>query len=66
MRYRLHLSAWDIMGNVHVAASLFDDQLEVKEHREPVWEATVEVRGVGESEPHEWIRDALVALLEEA
>lgn len=61
MRYRLHLSAWDVMDRVHVSMSLFDDQ---DDSSARVIELSEELQGTGESDPWEWARDALVAALE--
>lgn len=63
MRYEMRLTAYDVMDMVQVAVvleSLGDGQSEVERR---LVLATV-VQGVGRSDPDEWMRDALVAALE--
>lgn len=65
MRYRLYLSAYDIMDQVHVRVSLFDDHDIAEGAAERVAEFAVDVQGTGESDPWQWARDVLVAALEQ-
>lgn len=64
MRYRLYLSAWDIMDNVYVAVGVYDDSGEREDDGVRCVELKTTIRGTGESDPHEWARDALIAALE--
>lgn len=61
MRYRLHLSTFDVMDRVEVTARMYDD---ASEDRELVLERSITFKGTGEDDPEDWARDALVALLE--
>ena len=64
MRYRAHILAFDLLGEVEVRAGVYDDDhpTACPEHRPA--EVLTSFAGVGESDPREWLRDALVALLE--
>lgn len=57
------ISAYDVMGDVVIAATVRQ-----QEHPESTWETTLlkveRTTSVGETLPHEWLRDCLVALLE--
>lgn len=64
MRYEARITAYDMMDQVCVGAMVRgdgDDPL-----RPPViaFSASVIATGTGELEPRDWLRDALVALLE--
>lgn len=63
--YRIaNIHAYDVMETVHITASvLLWDGLQTGS---PTSEFSVsaDVQGVGSSEDHEWLRDALVALIE--
>lgn len=61
MRYRVHLAGWDMMDQVVVHAAVYDDAGPVISE---VLEVGTTVQGEGVSDPAEWLRDALVALLE--
>lgn len=50
------------MDRVQVSAVLHDDQAE---DSPTIIELSNALEGVGESDPHEWIRDVLVAALEQ-
>lgn len=63
--YRMaSIAAFDVMETVHVHATvrLWDGLQTGSPTSESAW--TVDVQGVGSSEDHEWLRDALVALIE--
>lgn len=58
------MSAYDVMDYVHVALTLFSQQDVAEGIGSALVHVTTTVEGTGESDPHEWIRDALVAALE--
>lgn len=64
MRYQLTVHALDIMDTVTVSATLWEWSDDGTLSVEPAtkWRATV--RGSGETDPREWVVDALHALLE--
>lgn len=61
MRYRVHLTAYDVLDRVEVRASVFDDATISSER---VFELSTAFKGAGESDPAEWLKDALIAALE--
>lgn len=65
MRYRLVLNAWDIMDRVQVRVQMWEDNDTPEPSTARVVELSRTVQGVGESDPWQWARDALVAALEE-
>lgn len=65
MRYRLALNAWDIMDRIQIRVQVWDDHDVPTEGTARVVELSRTVEGVGESDPWQWSRDALVAALEE-
>lgn len=57
------LSAYDVMDRIHVAATLRQyDGATLGQSVEFRWETTVP--GEGECEPGQWLREALLALIE--
>lgn len=66
MRYYCTVSGYDMFDEVTVSAVVKCDRRDVGE-QEPVelLRASTTVQGVGESDPREWLKDALIALLEE-
>jgi len=57
-------NAYDVLGNVHahvIVKALSDDTAATWS---TVFECTTTVPGIGEPDPREWLRDALVSLLE--
>jgi len=64
MRYEARITAYDMLDQICVAivlVALYDDPLSTPE---VVLKRVSSLQGSGESEPTEWIRDALVAALE--
>lgn len=58
------IHAYDVMGNVFVTATVRQSQPVGEDPKETVTVASTTFPGVGEDDPHEWLRDALVGLLE--
>lgn len=57
------LSAYDVLSNIHVSASVRQyDGVTLGQSCEFHWETTVP--GEGECEPGQWLREALLALIE--
>lgn len=56
--------AFDMLGHVHVSAIIRQTELQ-DEASNVVLELRSTFGGCGETDPREWLRDALVALLEE-
>lgn len=65
MRYEMHLVAFDMLDQVHLALTVRDTSLEYPEQRESAVNVVDDVQGVGESDPRQWARDVLVAMLED-
>lgn len=64
MRYECHVSAYDMLDRVAVAATVWDTQRPGSGYSDPdMMVATVFV-GEGVSDPREWLRDALCTLIE--
>ena len=65
MRYEARLTAYDLLDTVAVATLL--RSTEPGEESEPsvVLHYLTQVRGTGETDPRVWLRDALLALLED-
>lgn len=64
MRYEARITAYDVMGQVHIGGALFSQDSLSPVTATPVLHFATDVAGVGEPDPAEWLRDALVALLE--
>jgi len=65
MRYEARVTAYDMLDQVTVTARVWDfTESQVGDERDYTW-ITTTVEGVGESDARQWLRDALVALLEE-
>ena len=64
MRYQMNLSGYDMLDQVHVAAHIIDFADRTEKGYAQVFEMTTDVPGVGESDPREWFKDALIAALE--
>lgn len=58
-----NLHAYDVMGLVHVEATVTDYDLPI-DHEDRVIHVSTEFDGTGESDPREWLRDVLTAYLE--
>lgn len=64
MLYRVYVSAYDVLSEVQVVAHLYDDERAGEDAHGLALALSTKVGGTGESDPREWLRDALVALLE--
>jgi len=64
MRYEASIRAYDIMADVYICASLWESGALGAEGESAREHFATTVAGVGESRSREWLKDALVALLE--
>jgi hypothetical protein len=64
MWYSATVHAYDVMGAVQVTVTVRRSEGLGAASPEAVMHAATTVPGVGESDEREWLRDALVALLE--
>ena len=64
MRYDLYLSAYDCLDHVVVSSVVRQTADTPGSLSVPVIRTATTVPGVGEPDPREWARDALVAMLE--
>lgn len=65
MRFRAHLTAYDAIDQVVACVQVYEDGTPSKAERDPVVTRVVRVQGTGEDDVHSWLRDVLVAVLEE-
>lgn len=64
MWFSASLTAYDAMGEVHVTVRVWGDGGMGEEQMTPQLSCATTVHGTGESDPQEWLKDALVAMLE--
>lgn len=64
MRYRLHLTAYDIADKVAVTWRLLDDEKAGDEGYYEVLERRDTLTGVGESDPKAWMRRIAQSILD--
>lgn len=64
MRYEAHVTAFDVMDQVHVAVVVKCQQSVAEGHPMEILTFCTDVQGEGIDSPTLWLRDALVALLE--
>lgn len=64
MRYIATVHAYDVMSNVQVSVSVKEYPSDPQEPTSTVFVCTTTVPGTGENDPHQWLRDVLVAALE--
>lgn len=62
--HQASVHAYDVMGNVFVTASVQRQEGTTEGSTVLVLQASTTFAGVGEDDPREWLRDALVGLLE--
>lgn len=62
MRYELRVTAFDMLDQIHIAASLYDKPDELGAPSARVWARTATTRSRGISEATEWIREVLDTL----
>ena len=65
MYFIASINAYDAIGNVVVSAVVRETTGALGDSREPVVACVTTVQGIGEDDPRQWLRDALVALLED-
>lgn len=58
------MQAYDALGLVHVTVRVWGDAGLGEYQMEPQFSCATTVDGVGEPDPQEWLKDALVAMLE--
>lgn len=58
------VSAYDVLGDVWIAAQVQTREPNGEDFDITTWTASVQVRGTGEPETERWLRDALIALAE--
>lgn len=64
MRYEAHISVYDVMDQISVGCVVRDTYTPTGERPELVLSVGTILRGEGISDPREWLRDALVGILE--
>ena len=64
MRYEARVTAFDMLDQVHVALVVLEAGDAPQVSQQVVLRSLTTVRGEGESDPSQWARDALVAILE--
>lgn len=64
MRYELRLTAFDMLDQIHVAASLHATPDDPAAPTERVWARTATSRSTGCTEATEWTREVLTTMLE--
>jgi len=64
MRYEADFTAFDMFDQIHICATVYSTRPGPDYTREPEAMITAFVPGTGESDPREWLRDVLVALIE--
>lgn len=58
------LTAYDMFGEVFVTVTVRDHDLRGEDAVAPEFHCSTTIRSTGESEPHEWLAQALVGLME--
>lgn len=58
------LRAYDVMGDVIIVGRVHSGSVEEAESGTDLFQHVVQVRGTGEDDPREWLKDALVAFIE--
>lgn len=64
MRYETGIRAYDVMGVVHWSLRLTASDGVQLDRSDVVLTVSGDLVGVGETDPHQWLRDLLVAVLE--
>lgn len=64
MRYEARITAYDMLDSICVAVVLYDTDPEPGVDPALELQTASIVRGTGESDPREWLRDALITALE--
>lgn len=64
MRYEARIAAYDVMDQIHVGATVWVSEDLVSTSPTPILSVLSDQQGEGISDPTEWLRDALIGLLE--
>jgi hypothetical protein len=64
MRYEAHISAYDVMDMVTIGCTLRCQQSVAEGSPVVVLAIGTDLRGEGITDPREWLKDALIGLLE--
>lgn len=64
MRYEARITAYDMLDQITVAATLWETSKRDDRTPEPLLRTVITVAGEGETDPRIWLRDALCALAE--
>lgn len=64
MMFSATVTAFDYLDQVGVSAVIYEMPLKPGDGAERVYHKTVTVRGEGENDPEQWLKDAVIALLE--
>lgn len=64
MRYEARVSAYDVLDQVWVGGSLSSQEEALSTQPSIILHISTQIDGTGESDPREWLRDALIGLLE--
>lgn len=65
MRYECRITAYDILDQVTALARVWDSHESAIGDPESAYDVAISFEGEGISHPRDWLRDVLVALLEE-
>jgi hypothetical protein len=65
MRYTATITAFDYMDQVGISAVVYEFPEKPGDGAERVYHRTLSVRGEGESDPEQWLKDAVISLLED-
>jgi len=66
MRYEARITAYDMLDQVVIAAVVLEAAGTPQASTAVVWRHLETMRGTGELDPRQWLRDILVAALESA
>lgn len=64
-RFEARVTAYDVFSTVHVSARVWDTNGNDPAFSEAQLEVSTSQQGEGIAEPREWLREALLALLEQ-
>ena len=64
MRYEARVTVYDMFEQVCVSARIWESSPYIDEQPGEVHEVVGYLRGEGEEDPHAWLQDALVGLIE--
>lgn len=64
MRYEAEFHAFDMLDQIHLTVRVWGADGALVQERQVAYQVTDTIPGQGESDPREWLKDALVAMLE--